>query len=382
MGTRGDRAVDEDFSAGGLRAVGAVAEGRGAGAAFVGGGLGGTLAHGCLPFQGRAAGRSLRGGGGARLPRAKARAATSRRRKDSARRHVRDRRRHADGVKERLAIPTSGRHPWSRIRIGIGGWTFEPWRETFYPDKLPAKRELEYASRKLTAIEVNGTYYSTMSASSFARWHDETPDDFVFSLKANRFATNRRVLAEAGESIERFIGSGLARLREKLGPIVWQFAPTKKFDAADFEAFVKLLPREIEGQRLRHVLDVRHASFMTPEFLALARRHGCAAVITDSPDYPSFANLTADFVYLRLMQCESGRETGYAPEVLDAWAACARRWADGGEPEGLPLVADDTGAPAAAGRDVFMFMINGAKERAPAAAMEVIARVREPGTQA
>jgi uncharacterized protein YecE (DUF72 family) len=264
----------------------------------------------------------------------------------------------------------------SRIRIGIGGWTYEPWRETFYPPDLPAKRELEYASRKLTAIEVNGTYYSTMRPETFARWHEETPDDFVFSLKANRFATNRRVLSEAGESIERFVGSGLARLEDKLGPIVWQFAPTKKFDPADFEGFVKLLPPEVEGRRLRHVLDVRNASFMTPEFLDLARRHGCGVVITDSPDYPSFANLTADFVYLRLMQCEAQRETGYAPEVLDAWAACGRTWASGGQPEGLPLVQGDPGAPAAAERDVFMFMINGAKERAPAAAMGVIERLK------
>jgi uncharacterized protein YecE (DUF72 family) len=264
----------------------------------------------------------------------------------------------------------------SRICVGIGGWTFEPWRETFYPRDLPARRELEYASRKLTAIEVNGTYYSTMRPEAFARWHDETPDDFIFSLKANRFATNRRVLAEAGESIARFMGSGIARLEAKLGPVLWQFAPTKKFDAADFEAFLALLPPEVEGRRLRHVLDVRHASFMTPEFLALARRHGCGVVITDSPDYPSFANLTADFVYLRLMQCESQREEGYAPEVLDAWAACARKWAQGGQPDGLPLVAGDPGAPAADGRDVFMYMINGAKERAPAAATAVIERLR------
>jgi uncharacterized protein YecE (DUF72 family) len=271
----------------------------------------------------------------------------------------------------------------SRISIGIGGWTYEPWRETFYPGDLPAKRELEYASRKLTAIEVNGTYYSTMRPETFARWHDETPDDFVFSLKANRFATNRRVLAEGGESIQRFVGSGIARLGDKLGPVLWQFAPTKKFDPVDFEAFVKLLPPEVEGRRLRHVLDVRHASFMTPEFLDLARHYGCAAVITDSPDYPSFANLTTDFVYLRLMQCESQLETGYAPEVLDAWAACARTWAAGGQPANLPLVEGDGGAEATGGRDVFMFMINGAKERAPAAAMAVIARVGgarpEPG---
>ncbi|HEX4511310.1 MAG TPA: DUF72 domain-containing protein [Burkholderiaceae bacterium] len=263
----------------------------------------------------------------------------------------------------------------NRIHIGTGGWTYEPWRATFYPKEVSAKRELEWASRRLTAIEVNGTYYSTMKPESFQRWHDETPDGFVFSVKANRFTTNRRVLAEAAESIERFVNSGLVRLQAKLGPVLWQFAPTKKFDAADFEAFLKLLPHDVEGLRLRHVLDVRHASFMVPEFLALARRYRCAAVITDSADYPSFANLTSDFVYLRLMRCEPQIETGYAPEVLDAWAACARRWAEGGEPEGLPRVDADTGTPAAEPREVFMFMINGAKERAPAAAMGVIERL-------
>src|SRR3954465_16053206 len=178
----------------------------------------------------------------------------------------------------------------TRIRVGIGGWTFEPWRDNFYPKDLPASRELPYASRQLTAIEVNGTYYSTMKPAAFERWRDETPDDFVFSLKANRFATNRRVLAEAGESIGRFIGSGLARLDHKLGPVLWQFAPTKKFDAADFEPFLALLPTQLEGRPLRHVLDVPHDSFRVPEFVALARRYRAAVVVTDSPNYPSFAN--------------------------------------------------------------------------------------------
>ena len=264
----------------------------------------------------------------------------------------------------------------SQIRVGIGGWTYEPWRDNFYPAKLPASRELQHASRQVTAIEVNGTYYSTMTAKAFERWFAETPDDFVFSLKANRFATNRRVLAEAGESIGRFLGSGLARLEHKLGPVLWQFAPTKKFDPPDFEAFLKLLPADVEGRALRHVLDVRNDSFMVPEFLALARKYRAAVVFTDSPDYPSFANLTTDFVYLRLMQAESQRPAGYAPEVLAAFAACAQAWANGGEPAGLPLVDGDAGTPASASRDVFMFMINGAKERAPAAAMDVLARLR------
>ena len=165
-------------------------------------------------------------------------------------------------------------------------------------------------------------------------------------------------------------------LEDRLGPLLWQFAPTKKFDAEDFEAFLKLLPADVEGRALRHVLDVRNDSFMVPEFLALARKYRAGVVFTDSPDYPSFANLTTDFVYLRLMQAESQRPTGYAPEVLAAFAACAQAWASGGEPTGLPLVGGDAGAPASASRDVFMFMINGAKERAPAAAMDVLARLR------
>ncbi len=264
----------------------------------------------------------------------------------------------------------------TRIRVGIGGWTFEPWRDNFYPAKLPAARELSHASRQVTAIEVNGTYYSTMTAKSFERWFADTPDDFMFSLKANRFATNRRVLAEAGESIGRFIGSGLARLEHKLGPLLWQFADSKRFDPVDFEAFLKLLPEDVEGRPLRHVLDVRHDSFMVPEFLALARKYRMAVVFTDSPKFPSFANLTADFVYLRLMNAQSDIPTGYRPEVLASFARCAQAWADGGEPTGLPLVAGDAGTPASVPRDVFMFMINGAKERAPAAAVDLIARLK------
>jgi uncharacterized protein YecE (DUF72 family) len=262
------------------------------------------------------------------------------------------------------------------IRVGIGGWTFEPWRETFYPPDLPARRELEWASRQVTAIEINGTYYNTQSPNSFAKWHDETPDGFVFAVKAIRFATNRRVLAEAGDSVQRFMDSGLARLGDKLGPILWQFAPTKRFDAADFEGFLKLLPRELAGRPLRHVLDVRHESFLVPQFLDLARQYGAACVITDSPKYPSFANLTADFVYLRLMRTESTCPTGYAPEVLDSWTACARAWAAGGEPAGVPKVEADAARPEPRPRDVFLFMINGAKERAPAAAQGVLQRLR------
>jgi uncharacterized protein YecE (DUF72 family) len=260
------------------------------------------------------------------------------------------------------------------IRVGVGGWTFEPWRDNFFPAGWPHARELEYASRKLTAIEVNGTYYSSQKPATFAKWRDETPDDFVFSLKANRFATNRRVLAEAGDSVERFVNQGIAELREKLGPIVWQFAPTKRFEPADFEAFLKLLPREVAGQPLRHALDVRHESFETPEYLALARRYGAATVFTDSDDYPSFADLTGDFVYARLMRTEANEPQGAPPHMFAPLAACAKVWRDGGEAAGLPRVEPEASNGAA--RDVFLYFISGAKERAPAAAMALLEALR------
>ena len=261
-----------------------------------------------------------------------------------------------------------------KIRVGIGGWTFEPWRGNFYPAGLPHAKELEYASRHLTAIEVNGTYYSSQKPATFAKWRHETPDDFVFSLKASRFTTNRRVLADAGESIERFVASGIAELGPKLGPIVWQFAPTKRFDAADFEAFMQLLPTQAGGVALRHVLDVRHESFKTPEYLALARRHGLATVFTDSDDHPSFADITGPFVYARLMRTRADLSEGCPPETFAPLAACAGAWRDGCEPGGVPRVEPAAVMPAAP-RDVFMFFISGAKERAPAAAMALLQRL-------
>ena len=259
------------------------------------------------------------------------------------------------------------------IYVGVGGWTYEPWRETFYPPDLAQKRELAYASRKLTAIEINGTYYSTQKRDSFAKWRDETPDGFVFSLKASRYATNRRELATAGESIERFVGSGIAELGAKLGPIVWQLAPTKRFDAADLDAFLALLPHEAEGRSLRHVLDVRHDSFKTPQYLELARRHGVATVFADSDDYPSFADLTADFVYARMMRSSPDLANGYEPSAIGAIAECARSWAAGSEPV-VPRIEPASTGPAAS-RDVFLFFISGAKERNPAAAMALIERL-------
>ena len=258
----------------------------------------------------------------------------------------------------------------SRIRVGVGGWTFEPWRDNFFPKGWSHARELEYASRKLTAIEVNGTYYSSQKPATFAKWRQETPDDFMFSLKASRFATNRRVLAEAGESIERFVNQGIAELAHKLGPIVWQFAPTKHFEPADFEAFLKLLPSSVAGLPLRHVLDVRHETFKTPEYLALARRYRAATVFTDSDDYPSFADVTGDFVYARLMRTDAIQPDGCPPQFFAPLAACAHAWRDGAEPAGVPRI-EPAPAPTAA-RDVFLYFISGAKEKAPAAAMALI----------
>ncbi len=261
----------------------------------------------------------------------------------------------------------------SGIRVGVGGWTFAPWRDNFFPKGLPQSQELEYASRQLTAIEINGTYYRTQSPASFAKWRDETPPGFVFSAKASRYATNQRVLGEAGESVERFVGSGLAELGDKLGPLVWQFMPTKRFDPADFEAFLKLLPSSVGGLKLRHVMDVRHESFMTPDYLRLARKYEVATVFADSDEYPSFADLTGDFVYARLMRTQPKVKTGYESDALDRWAERAQAWAAGGEPADLPRV-DPATAPKKP-RDVFMYFISGAKERAPAAAMALLERL-------
>ncbi len=269
------------------------------------------------------------------------------------------------------------RHRAADIRIGIGGWTYEPWRGPFYPAGLTQKRELEYASRKLTSIEINGTFYGAQKPESFAKWRDETPDDFVFALKAPRFATHRRVLAEAGESIERFFGSGVTELGAKLGPINWQFAPTKKFDPEDFEAFLRLLPQRIDGRTIRHALEVRHESFRDPEFIALARKHGVAVVVAGDSKYLQIADLTAPFVYARIMGTEETHALGYAEAKLDAWAERARCWATGGMPQGLDTVGGDGGSSAAkqGARDVYLYVISGFKTLNPAASMALIERI-------
>ena len=268
-------------------------------------------------------------------------------------------------------MPASG-----RIRAGIGGWLFAPWRNNFYPAKWPQKRELEYASRHVTSIEINSTYYRGQTPATYAKWQRETPAGFLFALKAQKDATAERVLANAGRRIKGFVFGGIAELGDRLGPISWQFPPYKRFERDDFAAFLDLLPRELNGLPLRHVLEVRHESFMCREYLALARAHRLPTVFTDSPDYPSFADLTGDFVYARLMRSRAEIAAGYDSTELDAWAARARAWASGAAPADLPHVAKEASAAADTPRDVYLYFISAAKERNPAAAMALLERLQ------
>ncbi len=260
------------------------------------------------------------------------------------------------------------------IYIGIGGWTFAPWRGVFYPQKLPHAQELGYAASKLTSIEINGTYYGSQKPESFRKWAREVPDGFVFSVKGPRFATNRRVLAESGESIERFYKSGVLELGDRLGPVLWQFAPTKKFDAADFGAFLALLPRKLEGRALRHVVEVRHDSFKDPAFIALLRKFEIPVVYADHATYPAIADITGDFVYARLQTGKDDVATAYPAKQLGEWAKRFQQWASGGAPGDLPYV--DKMAAKKQPREVFAYVIHEGKVRAPAGAMELIARVK------
>ncbi|MDS7597034.1 DUF72 domain-containing protein [Agrobacterium tumefaciens] len=250
------------------------------------------------------------------------------------------------------------------IRTGIGGWTFEPWEGTFYPEKLAKKRQLEHASRQLTAIEVNGTYYGSQKPETFAKWASEVPDDFIFSLKASRFVTNRKVLAEAQESMTKFLTQGLTELGDHLGPILWQFAPTKKFEPDDFAAFLALLPEKQDGIKLRHVVEVRNPTFQVPEFIELLAKHNVAVVCADHHDYPLLPDVTADFVYCRLQKGEDDIPTCYTPSDIDHWAKRIKTYAAGGAPDDLPMIAPDRKAEKKA-RDVFAFFITGGKVNAP-----------------
>jgi uncharacterized protein YecE (DUF72 family) len=260
------------------------------------------------------------------------------------------------------------------IRVGIGGWSYEPWRETFYPRDVPKKRELEYASRQVTMIEINATFYRLQKPSTFAGWRDQTPEDFVFAVKAPRYATTRQTLAEAGPAIERFVESGLAELGPKLGPLLWQFAPTKRYDRDEIETFLALLPKEIDGRGARHVIEPRHESFRSAGFVDQLRRHAAGAVFADSDEYPSIADTTTDFVYARLMRAQAAIETGYVPSDLDRFAAMAKAWSRGDEPADLARIAPPV--TNAQPRDVYVLFINGAKERAPAAAQALLSRLK------
>ena len=262
-----------------------------------------------------------------------------------------------------------------RIGIGVGGWVFEPWRGTFYPEGLSQKKELEHMSRRVTAIEINSTYYGSQKPTTFKKWHDETPEGFVFCVKGNRFCTNRRDLAGAGESIQRFFAQGVTELGPKLGPVLWQFANTKKYDEADFGAFLELLPAEADGLPLRHAVEVRHDSFRSPAFIAQLRRHKVPVVFADHAAYPGIWDVTGDFVYVRLQTGSDDLPTAYPPKALDEWADRLRGWSDGGAPADLEPV-DGAHAPERKPRDVFAFVIHEGKVRAPAAAEALIERLK------
>jgi uncharacterized protein YecE (DUF72 family) len=258
-----------------------------------------------------------------------------------------------------------------KIFAGMGGWSYKPWRETFYPPEVKVAAELAYASRKVTAIEINSTFYGLQKPAVYAKWCASTPDDFRFSLKAPRFVVQRKVLGSAKDSIQKFIDSGIEELGDKLGPLMWQLAPTHEFDAADLAAFLELLPGKLNGRRLQHALNVRHDSFKDDAFIRLAREHDIAVVLEDDDTHPAIADVTAGFVYARLRRSVSKQPTGYTKAALAKWRKRALTWAEGGQPADLERIADEP-APARP-RDVYLYFINGAKERAPAAAMALLA---------
>ncbi len=263
--------------------------------------------------------------------------------------------------------------PEAPIRVGVGGWDFDPWRGTFFPAGLARAKQLQHLATRLNATEVNATYYKGMSPATFAKWRDSVPDGFRFALKASRFCTNRKNLGEAAESIGKFCAQGITELGDKLGPILWQLAPTKRFDADETGAFLTLLPPSCDGITLRHALEVRHESFKCREFVALARAAGVAIAIADHESYPEMADLTADFVYARLQQAKEAEPAGYSPAALDRWAEVARGWAKGESPGGLDYVGD---APAPkTPRETFVYFIAGDKVRNPAAAEALTARL-------
>jgi uncharacterized protein YecE (DUF72 family) len=241
-----------------------------------------------------------------------------------------------------------------QIRVGIGGWVFPPWRGVFYPPGLPQAGELGYASRQLTTIEINGTFYGPQKPASFRRWHDETPEDFVFSIKGPRVATHRPDLAGAGSTLDRFFSSGVLELRDKLGPILWQFPPNTPADEGAFAAFIELLPERIEGRTVRHVVELRRPKISTERALDLLRRRRIALVADDSR---LGFEITANFIYAHLRRCTLDEPTGYSPDALDMWAR---------------LLLERSVQEAC---DCFVYFISGAKIRAPAAARALLQRL-------
>ena len=243
-----------------------------------------------------------------------------------------------------------------RIRVGIGGWTYPPWRETFYPDGLPQRQELDFASRQFGAIEINATFYGRQSPQSWENWANAVPDGFEFAIKGSRYCVTRPKLADAGEGITTYFAQGMTALREKLGPVLWMLAARRKFDREDIAAFLKLLPLDIGGIPLRHVIEPRHESFRDEAFFALCRDHDVAIVFGDDDEFPCIDADTASFAYARLQRMREEVLTGYDDDALDAFATRARRWRKDG-------------------RDSYLFMINGAKLRAPAAALALQERL-------
>jgi uncharacterized protein YecE (DUF72 family) len=278
------------------------------------------------------------------------------------------------GHDEESSVARKDQSTAGTIRAGVGGWIYAPWRGVFYPKGLRQADELAYATNHLTSIEINATHYRLQSPKSFRKWADTAPEGFVYSVKGPRLVTQQKVLAETDKFIERLFASGLSELGDKLGPVLWQFAPFKTFDETDFAKFLEHLPKDLDGRKLNHVVEVRHASFQDPAFIRLLKDHGAAPVYVDSEDYPSIADLTGDVVYARLQRGDEAIATGYPPKDLDTWAARAKVWAEGGTPEDLPMVGNGHTAEVKP-RDVFVYFIHEGKLRAPAAAMSFIERL-------
>ena len=258
------------------------------------------------------------------------------------------------------------------IFVGIGGWNFPPWRGVFYPAGLPQARELAFVGERMSATEINATFYGRQKPESFRKWRDAVPEGFVFAVKASRFTTHKKDLAAAGESVASFLDSGITELGAKLGPVLWQFPPTRRFEREAFAAFLRHLRPTQDGGRLRHVIETRHESFGDPAYMALLRDHGVAHAIIESDKHPLLADVTADFVYARLELNSESAPEGYNSAALDGWAARVKAWAGGEAADDLPRAGAT--APAAA-REAFVFFISGDKVRAPDAAMAFRTRV-------